>query len=202
LSHETEIYKSIQSFNLMKAKLLLFFIAVAYLSSLTTAQTYDTFTDPRDGEIYQTVQIGDQIWMAENLRFFIEKHSKCYDFNDSLCEIYGRVYTWRALKQACPEGWRVPIREDFLKLVEHVESYYENAFEALVEGGSSGFNMHLGGITPYTKPAYLVGMVGKLMTSEYAGANLWGLMLNDQYQTADFGTTPHDSGHTIRCLKD
>lgn len=60
---------------------------------------YGSLTDERDGQVYKTVKIGKQWWMAQNLNFTymtpdsgIVRDNACVA--DSLCEKYGRMYQW------------------------------------------------------------------------------------------------------------
>lgn len=94
-----------------------------------------SFTDPRDGQTYQWVQIGEQVWMAENLNFASD-NSWCFCDDEINCENYGRLYTWYAVMNGeassnsnpsgvqgiCPPGWHVPSDAEWRQLTDYMLS--------------------------------------------------------------------------------
>jgi uncharacterized protein (TIGR02145 family) len=67
------------------------------------------------------VQIGEQVWMAQNLNYKSDTLSFCYR-NDSLnCLQWGRLYTWEKALTVCPDGWRLPDTSDYFDLLKYVD---------------------------------------------------------------------------------
>ena len=69
-----------------------------------------------EGEKYRTVKIAELTWMADNMNYEV-KGSHCYNDDKDNCSKYGRLYTYEAAKNVCPEGWRLPTSSEFRKLI-------------------------------------------------------------------------------------
>jgi uncharacterized protein (TIGR02145 family) len=100
--------------------------------------TYDTLTDTRDGQTYKTVKIGTQIWMAQNLNYQTESGSWCYKDSASYCKQYGRLYDWNTAKTVCPNGWRLPSREDWDSLGQAVGGEKVPFDDGKIDWGGAG----------------------------------------------------------------
>jgi uncharacterized protein (TIGR02145 family) len=68
------------------------------------------------GKTYRTVEIGGKRWMAENLNYKTSSGSLCYEFDDSNCDKYGRLYNWYTAMVVCPTGWHLSTREEWGEL--------------------------------------------------------------------------------------
>ncbi len=85
----------------------------------TSTCTGSVFTDPRDGQSYEIVQIGDQCWFAENLNYHVG-NSDCYDNDPANCDTYGRMYDWQTALTACPSGWHLPTDDEWTRMSDHL----------------------------------------------------------------------------------
>lgn len=98
-----------------------------------------------DGNIYSTVRIGSQLWMAENLKTtkysdgtpitynedtwaFLTTEAYCWYNNNEISnkDLYGALYNYYAVTNAhnlCPQGWHVPTDAEWTTLTTYLETF-------------------------------------------------------------------------------
>ena len=159
-----------------------------------------TFTDARDGQVYKYTTIGNQVWMAENLKFDAP-YSLCYGKIDGFCDTFGRFYSLHEdaetlglfdqelLDTICPAGWHVPSVEEWTQLAESMGGL-EKAASRLYSSDSFG-------------PRYLPGSNDCDFSSLPAGYWLMNGNLSFEYELSLYWTSvAHDMEFSYSCVFD
>jgi uncharacterized protein (TIGR02145 family)/uncharacterized repeat protein (TIGR02543 family) len=170
-------------------------------------------TDPRDGQTYRTVKIGNLTWTAENMNFETIG-SRCYDGNGFNCDRYGRMYEWKeAFLSACPAGWHLPTEAEW----EDLRRAVDNNTPALTSRSwgrgrdTYGWSALNGGLWNSRDAMYVnrdyYGMWWSSMTEgSDVEASLWAIEGDsvDATYTDNFimGRFPMTFAMSVRCAKD
>ena len=158
-----------------------------------------------DGNIYQTVAIGNQWWMAENLKvthyrngdaipnvidnamwYGLTTGAYCeYDNDVNNVATYGRLYNWYAVNDSrniAPEGWHVPSNAEWQALIDYLGGDYSKMKEA----GESHWSDGCGGGTNESGFTALPGGERHAWYENYLdmgyGAHFWSSTNLDNYK--------------------
>ena len=205
-------------------KLVGFFICLLFFFSVT-AQNVNTLTDERDGQAYEIVAIGDQIWMAENLNY-VTPNSWCYDYDENNCRQYGRLYIWESAMSACPADWHLPSETEWIALEKYLGMteeetkifYYRgdgigtrlknkegwDRLDGIVQGDNdTGFSGLPGGFQIFYDSSFVeMGKRGSWWSSTKEGKYAFRRSLFHDKTGIDRDLATPTNAFSIRCIKD
>jgi uncharacterized protein (TIGR02145 family) len=148
-------------------------------------KTYGSMTD-QQGNVYKTIVIGEQKWMAENLITTVYRNGDsianvtdaaqwsslatgawCHNNNSSSNECpYGKLYNWYAVadpRNVCPVGWHVPTNAEWSVLINYLDLNAYGGFNANIAGSkmkSTGTQYWLSQNTDATNESGFSGLPG------------------------------------------
>lgn len=179
-----------------------------------------TFKDS-DNNVYKTVTIGVQTWMADNLRrktvegYFIPNNDVKNVKN------FGYLYTWDAANESCPSGWHLPSIDEFELLISFLggdknvvkkiksSNYWETINPYEKGDNSSNFNALPAGNyyngSMYEDSSFVENFGTSTAwwttnSTSYGRAWIIGI-INDESIIAE-GKPRKDNGYSVRCVKD
>ncbi|MEI7812295.1 MAG: FISUMP domain-containing protein [Ignavibacteria bacterium] len=178
------------------------------------------------GKTYNTVQIGTQCWLKENLDVgtmvsgtteqtnngTTEKH--CYNNDTANCTAYGGLYQWDeamaysitpGAKGICPAGWHIPTYAEYQTLIASANNN-SNVLKALGQGtgtNTTGFSALLAGYRNINGYFYVLASYTYYWSStEYDVASAYHMTLNFTDSSIYWNSDFRSYGFSIRCFED
>jgi len=176
-----------------------------------------------DGNVYTTVKIGDQWWMAENLEAAhyrngdsisnitvntlwtaLDTGAHCiYDNDPGRVGNYGRLYNWYAVNDSrniAPAGWHVATNDDWITLI----TFLGGEITAGDKLDDYGFNMFPGGFRDYLDGSYegIDSWSSWWTGTVYDVGNAWGVSASTGDPWISRESNDKHLGSAVRCVKD
>ncbi|MDA3943268.1 MAG: FISUMP domain-containing protein [Bacteroidetes bacterium] len=189
--------------------------------SFTTQEgiSESNFTDPRDGKVYQTVVLGDQEWMAENLAFVPSSGNYwAYENDDGNVETYGYLYDWQTAQNVCPTGWHLSSDEEWAELTDYLGENAGGKLKATgtIEAGTglwydpnkratneTGFTALPGGFYGSDGTFYAKAINGLWWLAAESSTDFpWYLYINYNGSSVYRSNNDMVNGLSVRCVKD
>jgi len=173
-------------------------------------------TDPA-GKTYKTVNIGSQVWMAENLAYKTSSGCWAPKNDESNVTIFGYLYNWETAQNICPIGWHLPSDAEWTILLNFLGGE-EFAASKLKESGTAhwqnnNFGSNTTGFTALPAglfdnnitQSHTMGRFAYWWTSTENKNNKSGyfcISIDDIIGHPGLGSASKDLGLSIRCIKD
>ena len=133
----------------------------------------DVFVDQRDNREYFSVRIGSQIWMSEDLDYSGSNVEENTWRNGEY-----RWYNWGGeINEICPEGWHIPSKDEWLKLVDFwggpKESFNILSRDVERENAEREYNFYGNDMCRYVQACSDFCIDDSLEQQPTSGANYW-----------------------------
>jgi uncharacterized protein (TIGR02145 family) len=183
-----------------------------------------SFTDTRDVKVYNTVTIGTQTWMGENLNYETPSDSWCYgeggyDYMSggtlssaqvqANCDKYGRLYKWSSARTACPVGWHLPTDAEWQTLVDYAGGWSTGGTKLKASSpdwdgtDDFGFSALPGGSRNTDGSFFVLGSWGYWWTATEGDVDFaYGWYVGTDLEGVGRGYGGKEDGFSVRCLQD
>ncbi|MCB0566206.1 MAG: caspase family protein [Lewinellaceae bacterium] len=190
------------------------------------AEHYSGISDPQrmaidsQGNQYPILHLGRKQWLGKNLNFEIQD-SYCYGNDPVNCNLFGRLYTWKASKKACQSlgpDWRLPTDLDWQELAIAFGGYNffaipegldmgnpEKAYTELTKDERPGFSAQLGGIFSPGEKYFNKGKWGVYWSStvtEHLSDHSWSYLFDNDQGKLIRVQKPISNSVSCRCVRD
>ncbi len=209
---------------------LIFFLTLFIVVFLNSCQTKDTVVDV-DGNIYNTVKIGTQTWMVENLKvthyrngdaipnvtdslkwYKLTAGAYCnYNNDTNIAKSTGRLYNGYVIHNShnlCPKGWKIPSDAEWTKLKDYLntgDKFKEADPKHLGHHNKNIFTTLMGGYRCGDGPFNDIGVFGDWWSSSELNTDEainWFVDYSSGKISRNENGNSKKNGLSVRCIKD